>query len=165
MGTYKMPCLAFPLFFCTVRACAFYSPLLCLFVFFFLSSPLLALIPLYFSPLIPIASRHTTTQHSQYSSIPPSSEPQLNTQLNQRSVNSRPRSRLGRHMSRRHGSIANSLHARRTGTSQSELRRDALDAVRGVDVLHGGDLPAGRAALARDYGRVGEEVFPDLGDY
>jgi len=45
---------------------------------------------------------------------------------------------------------------------QTELRRDAFDAVGGIDVLNEGDLVAGSGALAGDDGRVGEEEFPYL---
>ena len=45
---------------------------------------------------------------------------------------------------------------------QAKLRRDALDAVSGVDVLDQCDLVAGSGTLARDDGRIGEEVFPYL---
>ena len=47
---------------------------------------------------------------------------------------------------------------------EAKLRLHALDAVRRVDILDQRDLPAGGAALARDDGRVGEEVLPDLDD-
>jgi hypothetical protein len=45
---------------------------------------------------------------------------------------------------------------------QIELRGNALNAMRGVDVLYQRNLVASRGALARDNGRVGEEVFPYL---
>lgn len=45
---------------------------------------------------------------------------------------------------------------------QSELRWDALDTVRRIDVLDKRDLVACRTTLARDDGAVREEVFPDL---
>lgn len=45
---------------------------------------------------------------------------------------------------------------------EPKLARHALNAVRRVDVLDQRDLVAGRAALARDDGAVGEEVLPYL---
>lgn len=51
---------------------------------------------------------------------------------------------------------------RRQRARKPELAWDPLDAVRGVDVLDERDLVAGCAALARDDGRVGEEVVPYL---
>ena len=46
--------------------------------------------------------------------------------------------------------------------AQTPLRRDALDAVRRVDILDERDLVAGGAALAGGDGAVGEEELPDL---
>ena len=54
--------------------------------------------------------------------------------------------------------------ARCESTTQPELVGHAFHAVRRVDVLDKGDLIAGRAALSRDDGAVGEEVFPYLRD-
>lgn len=55
-----------------------------------------------------------------------------------------------------------SIDAGLSGSRETILGRNALNAVFRVDVLDQGDLPAGRAALAGDDGRVGEEKLPDL---
>ena len=65
--------------------------------------------------------------------------------------------RPGKHISRR-------ADARLQSPTQTPLRRDAFDAVRRVDVLDERDLVAGRGALARGDGGVGEEELPDLID-
>jgi len=45
---------------------------------------------------------------------------------------------------------------------QSELRVDAIGAVRRIDVFNQRDLVASSATLARDNGRVGQEELPNL---
>lgn len=62
------------------------------------------------------------------------------------------------------GAVADVVDGSLASPVQAELRADALDTVRRVDVLDQGDLPAGGAALAGGDGRVGEEVLPDLED-
>lgn len=53
--------------------------------------------------------------------------------------------------------LASSKSARKT-----ELRRNSLDTMSGVDVLDKGDLIACGRALTRDNSGVGQEELPDL---
>lgn len=48
------------------------------------------------------------------------------------------------------------------GAGEAELRRDAVHAVGRVEVLDQHELEAGRGALARGDGGVGQEELPDL---
>lgn len=48
------------------------------------------------------------------------------------------------------------------GTSETELGVDTLNAVRRVDILDQGDLPAGGTALAGGDCRGSKEILPDL---
>lgn len=45
---------------------------------------------------------------------------------------------------------------------ETELCRNTFDAVGGVDIFDACDLEASSGPLAGDYGRVCEEVFPNL---
>lgn len=48
------------------------------------------------------------------------------------------------------------------GTSEAELRRDAVDTVGGVEVLDDNNLEAGGGALARGNSGISEEELPNL---
>lgn len=69
---------------------------------------------------------------------------------------------LVRHVGAGEIAVANLVDGILPRAMEAELRGDALDTMRRVDVLDQRDLEASGAALAGGDGGVGEEVLPDL---